>query len=175
MTAVAGAVYTASQFNTFVRDNMLETAPSKATTAGSYFVTTATNQIGERIAVQAVMNAGDTCSATTYSDCDNGPGPSLTVFCGSQALVIVGGRIGGGTVSTQSVKMAWEVTGASSITAQDQWAAGIVGVGSTGFAYDCRAYLAAGLTPGVNTFNAKYAVSSGQGTYSARSLLVMPF
>ena len=33
MTAVSGSVYTAAQFNTFVRDNLNETAPAKATTA----------------------------------------------------------------------------------------------------------------------------------------------
>jgi hypothetical protein len=175
MTAVAGAVYTAAQFNTFVRDNLLETAPAKAATSGGYFVTTATNQIGERSVQQGFIPTSDTCSATSYGDCDNGIGPLITAFTGSQALVVVGGRIGGGTVSTQSVKMSWQVDGGTSISASDQWAAGAVGLGSSGFAYDSRAFLATGLTPGLNTFTAKYAVSSGQGSYSVRTILVMPF
>lgn len=175
MTAVAGSVYTAAQFNTFVRDNLNETAPAKARTAGGYFVTSATNQIAERTVAHAVVNTADTTSATSYSDLDNTDGPTVDVTTGSVALVSVGGRIGGGTVATQSVKMAWEVSGASSVSAADPWAAGVVGIGSTGFAYCSRAYLVEGLTPGVNTFTAKYSVSSGTGTYSARSLLVMPF
>lgn len=175
MTAVSGAVYTAAQFNTFVRDNLLETAPAKAATSSGYFVTTATNQIGERSVQQAVINTADTCSGTSYSDCDNGVGPLITAFTGSSALVVVGGRIGGNSVATASVKMAWQVDGGTSISASDQWAAGEVGMGSNGFAYDSRAYMAVGLTPGLNTFTAKYAVSSGTGTYSARSILVMPF
>src|SRR5215467_16116505 len=126
MTAVSGAVYTAAQFNTFVRDNLLECAPAKAATTSGYFVTTATNQIGERRAIQTITSASDTCSATTYSDCDDGPGPTLDIFTGASALVVVGGRIGGGTTSTQSVKMSWEVSGGSSISASDQWAAGTV-------------------------------------------------
>lgn len=175
MTAVSGAVYTASQFNTFVRDNLLECAPAKASTTSGYFVTTATNQIGERVVQHQVITGSDTCSATSYSDTDNGSGPTVTAFTGSTALVSVGGRIGGGTTSTQSVKMSWQVDGDSSIAASDVWATGVVGVGSTGFGYVSRAYLATGLTPGLNTFTAKYSVSSGSGSYSARSLLVMPF
>lgn len=174
MTAVAGSVYTAAQFNTFVRDNLNECAPAKAQTAGGYFVTSATNQIAERTISHSIVNTADTTSATSPSDLDNTDGPVVTAVTGSVALVVVGGRIGGGTVATQSVKMAWEVSGASSISATDAWAAGVVGV-SGGFAYCSRAYLATGLTPGTNIFTAKYSVSSGTGTYSARSLLVMPF
>jgi hypothetical protein len=183
MTAVAGAVYTAAQFNTFVRDNLNETCPAKATTAGSYFVTSGTNQISERVVQQAIVNQQDSTTQTTYADMDDtvptggvpAAGPSVTVFSGSTCLVVVGGRIGGGLSATQSVKMSWEVSGATSITAADAWAAGEVGLGSSGFAYDSRAYLATGLTQGLNTFTAKYAVSSSQGFASVRSILVMPF
>lgn len=184
MTAVAGAVYTAAQFNTFVRDNLNETCPAKATTTGSYFVTSGTNRIAERQLQQQVVLQQDGCTSTSYADPDQPglggspapvPGPSLTAFTGSQALIVVGGRIGGGTVSTQSVKMSWQVDGASSIAAVDTWAAGAVGLGSSGFAYDSRAWLVTGLTEGLNIFSAKYSVSSGTGYFSARSLLVMPF
>lgn len=175
MTAVSGAVYTAAQFNTFVRDNLLECAPAKATTASGYFVTSATNQIAQRTALQTVITGSDTTSSTSYADLDNGPGPVLTVQTGSTALVVVGGRIGGGTVATQSVKMSWAVSGDSSVAASDQWAAGVVGIGSTAFGYVSRAYLATGLTPGSNTFSSQYSVSSGTGTYSQRTLYVMPF
>lgn len=182
MTAVAGAVYTAAQFNTFVRDNLNETCPAKATTSGSYFVTSGTNQISERIVQQAVATQQDGFTATSYGDPDTPqggvpvvPGPQVTCFSGSSALVVVGGRIGGNTVATASVKMSWEVSGASSVTATDVWAAGAVGLGASGFAYDSRAYLATGLTQGLNTFKALYSVSSGTGLASARSILVMPF
>jgi hypothetical protein len=183
MTAVAGSIYTAAQFNTFVRDNLNETAPAKATTAGSYFVTSGTNQIAERVIGQAQVTTGDSSDQTSYADCTDTvptggsptPGPAVTVFTGSTALVVVGGRIGGGTVSTQSVKMSWQVDGASSIAAADTWAAGVVGFTSSGFAYDSRAYLCTGLTQGLNTFTAKYSVSSGIGQFSNRTILVMPF
>ena len=43
MTAVASSVFTAAQFNTFIRDNLNETSPAKATTAGAYFTVSGTN------------------------------------------------------------------------------------------------------------------------------------
>lgn len=176
MTAVAGAVYTAAQFNTFVRDNLAETAPAKASVSGSYFVTTATNQISERQAVQATANSTDTTSSTSFADLDNSSGPSLTVDTGSTALVVVGARIGGNTSGAgNSTKMSWEVSGSTSISAGNEWSAGLSNISTTAVVYVSRAYLATGLTPGENTFTAKYAVSGGTGTFLYRSILVMPF
>lgn len=176
MTAVAGAVYTAAQYNTFVRDNLMETAPAKASTAGSYFVTTATNQIGERLVVQGVNNLTDTTSSTSFTDLDNTPGPSVSVFTGGSALVVVGARIGGNTAgTTNSTKMSWKVDGATSLAAGNEWSTGQVSIGTSAVVYASRAYLITTLVPGVNTFTAQYAVSGGTGTYQYRSILVMPF
>lgn len=177
MTAVAGSVYTASQFNTFVRDNLMECAPAKASVTGSYFVTTATNQIGERQVVQAVNNLTDQTSSTSFTDLDSTPGPSVSVFTGSSALVVIGARIGpnGTGGATNSTKMSWKCDGATSIAAANEWSTGIVSLGTAAVVYASRAYLATNLTPGVNTFTAQYAVSGGTGAYQYRSILVMPF
>ena len=184
MTAIAGAVYTAAQFNTFIRDNLNETLPALATVSGNYFVTTATHHLAERTVYQDAIVVQNGFDSTSYDNPDLAglageaivPGPTVTCFPGTTALVVVGGRIGGGSTSTQSVKMSWEASGASSISAADEWAAGCVGFGgSTTFAYDSRAFLCTALTEGINIFTAKYAVSSTPGYASARSLLVMPF
>jgi hypothetical protein len=177
MTAVSGSVYTAAQFNTHVRDNLNETAVAHAANLGGYFVTAGTNQIVERLIGQSTLNASSVTSSTSYTDLDDGiPGPTVTLTTGSTALVTVGGRIGPNTVATPSTKMSWEVSGASSVTAADDWAAGQVNSGTTTMVvYTCRTYLATGLTPGVNTFTAKYCVSSGTGTYSVRNINVLPF
>lgn len=174
MTAVAGAVFTAAQFNTFVRDNMAETAPAKALTSSGYFVTSDTNQISERRITQAFVGASESTSSTTYDDLPT-IGPSVTVTTGIGALVCVSGRIGPNSTSNASVKMSWEVSGASVIAATDNYAAGIVGVGTTGVAYTSTKAFHLNLTPGVNTFTAKYAVSAGTGTYQYRRITVMPF
>jgi hypothetical protein len=182
MTAVAGAVYTAAQYNTFVRDNLNECAPAKASMIGSYFTTSDDNQISERQAVQAVVDQQDSFNSTSYinpngSSTGNSPvtGPAVTVQTGSAAFVAVGGRIGGNATAGDSVKMSWACSGASSIAASDTWAAGLVKLGQYSFAYCNRGYLATGLNPGMNTFTAKYAVSAGTGFASYRTILVMPF
>ncbi len=186
MTAIAGSVYTAAQFNTFVRDNLNETLPGLATVANNYFVVTSTHHLAERRVYQDIITVQNGFDSTSYDDPDLAgaageaivTGPSVTCFTGTTALVVVGGRIGGGKTATQSAKMSWEVTGDSSITASDEWAAGPVGFGETDqttFAYTSRAFLCETLTEGINTFTAKYAVSSTPGLASARSLLVMPF
>jgi len=184
MTAISGAVYTAAQFNTFIRDNLNETLPGLATVSGNYFVTTGTHHLAERSISQDTISVQNGFDSTSYDNPDLAglageaitPGPTVTLFTGTTALVVVGARIGGGSTSTQSVKMSWEVSGDSSISAIDEWACGCVGFGgSTTFAYDSRAFLCTTLTQGINTFTAKYAVSSTPGYASARSLLVMPF
>src|SRR6266498_3453959 len=102
MPAVAGAIFTAAQYNTFVRDNLNECAPAKASVVGSYFTTSDDNQIAERKAVQAVVDQQDSFNSTSYinpnaSPTGNSPvpGPAVTVQTGSVAFVVVGGRIGG--------------------------------------------------------------------------------
>ncbi|GII42264.1 hypothetical protein [Planotetraspora phitsanulokensis] len=40
MTAVANSIFTTAAFNQYVRDNLLETAPAKATTGSRLIVTT---------------------------------------------------------------------------------------------------------------------------------------
>jgi hypothetical protein len=176
MTAVAGSVWTAAQFNTHVRDNLMETCPAKASTSGSYFVTTAPNQITERQVVQAVNNSTDTTSSTSFVDLDNTPGPSLTVTTGSTALVVIGARIGGNTVgATNATKMTWQVDGATTIAPANEWSAGHTNISTSAVVYVSRAYLATGLTPGSNVFTCKYSVSGGTGTFQYRSILVMPF
>jgi hypothetical protein len=184
MTAIAGAVWTAAQFNTFIRDNLNETLPALATVSGNYFVTTSTHHLAERKIYQDYIAVQNGFDSTSYDDPDLAGaageaitvGPTVTCFTGTTALVVVGGRIGGGSTSTQSVKMSWEVSGDSSISATDEWAAGPVGFGGvTTFAYTSRPFLCTTLTEGINTFTAKYAVSSTPGLASGRTLLVMPF
>jgi len=182
MTAVFGAVYTAAQFNTYVRDNLNECAPAKASMIGSYFTTSDDNRVEERKVTQAVIDQQDSFNSASYIDPNgsstgNSPiaGPAVTVETGSVAFVAVGGRIGGDATGGDSVKMSWSCSGASSISATDTWAAGLVKLGQYSFAYCNRGYLATGLNPGQNTFTAKYAVSGGTGFASYRTLLVMPF
>lgn len=176
MTAVANSVFTAAQFNQFVRDNLNETAPAKATAAGGYFVATGINAITERRGTGATdLNAGDTTS-TSYTDLDApaAVGPSVTVTTGSQALVFY--HCQNSNSGAGSARASVEVTGASSIAGADNRSIAVFGVAGVAIGAGTAVLYASGLalTPGSNTFTMKYRVSSGTGNFDDRRLTVFP-
>lgn len=173
-TAIAGAVVTAADYNTYVRDNLLATEAALASTPGSMFIGTGVNSIAERIPAGDFVAASESTASTTYTDLTT-PGPTVTVTTGTRAVVCVGARIGPNTAgATNSTKMSWAVSGATTVAAGDAWATGWVSLGTSGVVYTSRWYLVTGLTAGSNTFTAKYAGSGGTGTYQYRSLHVIP-
>lgn len=172
MTAVAGAVYTAAQWNTSVRDNLNETATAKATTVSGYSVVSGYNRLVQRTSGTAASDIAETTDSTSYTDLEGDPGPALTLLTGTHVIVSIygSGRTSGGTAAW----LAFEVSGATSmeaadtyavqlhVTSPDQWRAGAT------FGLDT-------LTPGLNTFTMKYRVSvSGTGSFSARKISVIP-
>jgi hypothetical protein len=170
MTAVSGSVFTASQFNQFVRDNLNETAPAKATTSGAYFTVSNTNEITERIPQSGRTHLSQTTPTTSYTDLTT-PGPEVTVDTGPFALVLVHGSLENSGAG--SSRMAYEVSGASSIAPADNRGIGVFGTAGTGVVASGVA-LHTDLTPGTNTFTAKYRVASGTGTFLSRRIVVFP-
>lgn len=168
MTAVSNSVFTAAQFNQFVRDNLNETAPAKATTAGSHFAGTGLNSIAERISTAAIVATSQTTTSTSYTDLAT-VGPAVTVTTGPLAWV----HLYNSNVNTTSVSslMSFEVSGASSIPAADNTSIGIAG---TAGSREGAGFLLTTLTPGSNTFTCKYRVGSGTGTYADRRIAVLP-
>jgi len=172
MTAIAGSVFTASQFNTFVRDNLAETAPAKATTPGSFFATSATNQIAERIPNASVNLTPDTTTSTSYTDLDGGAGPSLSITTGVACLVIISAAVQNST--TFSARMTYDISGATSRTGADNRGIASFGAASVGNNLGVTV-LEQGLTPGVNIFTGKYRVAGGTGSFNSRRIQVVPF
>ena len=173
MTAVANSTFTAAQFNTYVRDNLNETAPAKATSSSSYFVGDGLNSIVERRAVTDLELGTGTTTSTTYTDLTGDAiGPTVTVETGPSALVIV--RCSAENSGGGSARMAYNISGATSLAAADNRGVGFFGVaGGNVNASDVSLWTA--LNPGSNTFTAKYRVSSGTGTFLSRRIIVMPF
>lgn len=171
MTAVSGSVFTAAQYNTFVRDNLNETAPAKATTAGAHFAVSGTNEIAERISASDAVLISETTDSTTYDDLTTN-GPTVSVQTGAFALVIVHGSMENSGAG--SARMSYEISGATSDAPADNRGVGVFGSAGVNVTASAVA-LHTGLTPGTNTFTAKYRVSSGTGTFNARRILVMPF
>lgn len=170
MTAVANSVFTAAQFNAHVRDNLNETAPAKASSAGRIIVTTGLNQVDERIVGESQIGTSETTASTSYTDLTT-VGPSQSVLTGAQAFVVITCEM-----SNSGVFQCWAgvaVSGASIVAADDadaiqyhSFAAGSKHRGSA-------AALLTGLTPGTNVFTMKYRVAGGTGTFLNRKLFVM--
>lgn len=169
ITFVDNTVLTSSQMNTYLRDNMLETMPARATTAGSVFVTQSRNQIAERIPTDGYV---DTTENIIDSDdyVDVGKGPSVSVQTGTSALIFLSCSTNHTTSGSQ---MGYSVSGATEIEASNQQA---VMIQSTINNVACGVIFQSGLNPGLNTFTAKYGMTkSGTATFLLRRLAVFPF
>lgn len=168
MTAVANSVFTASQFNQFVRDNLNETAPAKATTAGGHFAATGVNSIAERLAVADLVSTSQTTTSTSYTDLAT-VGPTVTATTGPYAIVSTYNSNFNSTAAASL--MGFQVSGASSIAPTDNTTIAITGTGSQRAG---ATFLLTTLTPGSNTFTCKYRVGAGTGTYADRRIVVFP-
>jgi len=173
MTAVAGSVWTAAQWNTTVRDNLNASETGVAQTVSGYSVVSGINQLVERVASASSVTTVDSTTSTSYTDMELTPGPTVTVTTGTRAYVGMVGtvRSTGGTAAW----MSYEISGATSrqaedpraiefqITDPDNWSGGAM-------------FLEEELTAGSNTFTAKYRVTtSGTAKINDRSMFVIPF
>lgn len=172
-TANTDEIWTSSDFNTYVRDNMLETMPGKATAANEYFVSTDLNAIVARSASSATVATSETTASTSYTDLTTS-GPAVTVTTGRRALVFYSSGMSNSSASTQTF-ISVGVTSATTITADDDWCAMADGVDATRTNRFGMFHLFTTLTAGSNIFTMKYKVGAGTGTFLNRHLIVIPF
>lgn len=170
MTFVANTALTAAQLNTYLRDNMLETAPAKATTAGYHFVSTGPNSIAERAIVGDWIQTSESTSETSYADLTT-VGPSVTCVTGTKAIYMMSARISNNG-SSNSTRASIEISGATSIEAGDAREL-TLDLPTTDQNKVGTCYFEDGLTPGTNTFTMKYRVTAGTGTFAERHLIVI--
>lgn len=173
MTAVAGATFTAAEFNTYVRDNLNECPTAKATGDAQFFVSTAANAVAARQLSSAVIATSQTTTSTTYTDLTT-VGPQVTVTTSTRALVIFATEIDNSS-STGASSASVAVSGASSVSASNAWRMVRDGITAGNVNRWAMVHLFTGLTPGSNTFTMKYLVGSGTGTFANRELTVLPF
>jgi len=171
MTAVAGSVFTAAQYNQYVRDNFLQLDVALATTEGSIIAGNGLNSVVQRTPAWDARTPGSTTTSTSYTDLADGVGPSVTVTTGTMAMVWI--YCNQYNTSGTAAWMTFEVSGDSAITANDATAVQLQGTDGD----RCGAgILVDTLTGGTNTFTAKYRVStSGTGYFSQRRITVWPF
>jgi hypothetical protein len=177
MTAIAGQIVASADFNLFVRDNLNLTEAALALDPdGGFFVSTGLHTIAQRIITTSTVDVSEATASTSYANLAT-TGPTVTVTTGTKAIVIVGCRAGdnSNTAGNPSNKMSWACSGATTIAAADDWAAGLVQlIGQLRAVYTSNWRMVTGLTPGSNTFQAKYSVSSGTGNFDHRSMHVLP-
>jgi hypothetical protein len=173
------SVLTAAQLNAQLRDNMLETAPAKATTAGSLFVGTGLNGIAERFPSETTEFASETTGSTAYANLPTA-GPNVTVTTSLSALVGVTCALNNtiaGAYSCMSVACYTPTPLTRIIDADDNYALVGKAEGTLSTAPILRASQFRLMTIPIaqsNLFQGKYRVQSGTGTFDDRSLLVIP-
>lgn len=172
MTAVAGATFSAAQFNQHVRDNLNETAPAKATAASQVPVSTGANAIAMRVPATARVDANETTTSTSYVNLAT-TGPVINAATGTIALVWFACEIANNT-SNSLAKCTVEVSGASSVAANDAWMLSMDGNAANNYSRGSMMHTFTGLTPGTNTFTMKYAVGSNTGSFKTREINVFP-
>lgn len=175
LTAVPTSPLTAAQWNASVRDNLLETAVAKATTASGFFVATGTNTLAQRVPNSDNVSTDQATSSTSYGNLAT-TGPTVTATTGVSALVMLGSWMTNATGGARSI-MSYAMSGATSAAAQDITSASVQITTSSSSCYvgSSRAYLHTGLTAGSTTFTSQYKVSAGTGNFTQRTLSVIPF
>ena len=172
MTAVAGATFTAAQFNQYVRDNLNSTAPALATAASQIPVSTGANAIAMRTPDTASVATSQSTAVQTYTDLTT-VGPSITATTGTIAIILFSAGMANNTVNSLTV-CSVQVSGASSVAANDAWAAYLDGNAANNFSRVGVAHVFTGLTAGSNTFTMKYRVGSNTGSFQNREINVIP-
>jgi len=173
LTGVSNATLTAAQWNASVRDNLLETAPAKATAAGRIFVTTGANAIAERVPTSVGVGATEGTASTTYTDLTT-VGPTVTVTTGTSALVAITSGMAQSAVGGYC-NASVAVSGASTIAPGTNVLNFRSGAANQQLVASHFSQMT-GLTPGSNTFKMQYNAGSASGTatFFNRNLLVIP-
>lgn len=173
MTAVASTAFTAAQFNLYVRDNLNETAPAKATAAGGFFVSNGVNTIIQRNLVSDTINTQQTTASTTYIALTTAGPTCSNVISDTRVLLFMTVQMNNNTANQESIAAA-AISGATTAAADDN-----TGVdnqsASASSDVTCARIVRHTVTPGSNTFTMQYRVTGGQGSFRRRSMVAMPF
>ncbi len=173
LTAVSNATLTAAQWNASVRDNLLETAVAKATTAGSFVVVSGANTLAERPCLSDTVTTLETTTSTSFTDLAT-IGPRVTATTGDKALLLMAAQIAANIANAIAIA-AWQVSGATSLVADDDKSINLDQTGSDAN-QDMRAAEVrrlTGLTPGSNVTTMVYRTSAGTGSFRRRHLIII--
>jgi hypothetical protein len=177
MTATPFQLWTASLWNTHIRNNFLETMPGKAATAGNWFVSSGTSPvtIAEREVTHATVGTSQTRTSSSYGNLTT-TGPVITTTCAG-ALVFMGCDVRH-SLSSAATYFSVAVSGATTIAANDNWAGQCDGVTAANanrlgsFVYFGPDSDHGTLTSGSNTFTMQYRTSASTATFGDRTMVI---
>lgn len=172
MTGVSGQIFTASQFNTHVRDNLLETEAATANTAGSLFLDTGLNSISEMKPGYAEVLTNQGTSSSSYVDLAT-VGPTVTLDTNTSVLLFIAANIDTSTTSGVQALIGLEISGATTVAVANRMISAQNNGNFMNLTHFERLNI---LTPGLNTFKLKYQSQGGtvQANFVNRRLLVVP-
>lgn len=174
LTAVSNATLTAAQWNASVRDNLLTTFPAIATTAGQLAVATGANAIAARTCPSDIVSAAEAVVATSYGNISGGTvGPTITVTTGAYCFVVLSCQLSNTTGGAASY-MSYTISGATTQAAADSTAL-YYESSNAGDIIGMSVIIPNSLTAGSNTFQAKYKVGAGNGTFGSRRMAILNF
>jgi len=177
MTAVANDLFTAAQFNTYVRDNMLELAPAKATGAAQYFIKHG-GAILRNVAGGSNTETSEGTTSATYTNLAT-VGPVNTRAINFGFIMYLGTRrvnnsaTDGSFMSVEIVRQSYMVT---VFSPTDNFSVGHYG--SVAERSISAPMTVTGLTSGTYIFTAKYRTTTATtttATFASRWVHVIPF
>lgn len=189
MTAIPGDVFTAAQFNTYVRDNFNDIKTTVdahtvdlagnpralATTSGQMPISTGSGALQMRAAGSAFVAAQQTTTSTTYVTLTGNP--AVTAITGTSAMITLHAVVNNTTAGAHNY-MVVQVTGSTTIT-------GATIETNNGYAYSrlqaasskqgmSGTIIVTGLNAGSNTFTVNYRTDTGTAGFENRLLVVQP-
>lgn len=172
LTAVSNAALTAAQWNASVRDNLLETAPAKATGVAAHFVTAGTNTIAQRQAIQDGIDTLESSTATSFGNLAT-VGPTVTVTCSLAAMAFYGTQINASAANAYGI-MSYDCDAGATFASADtncvmQSGSSASSVNRAG-ATDLRVMSAAS-----HTFKAEYRTNGVSIGFLRRRLTILAF
>lgn len=169
-TWTANATLTAAELNAHLRDNFNELLPGKASRGSEWWSVAGTNKMVGRVFKSTVTGRSEGTSSTSYTDLAT-DGPEVTLVTGPSAFVFIRCALQNSTANA-GINMSYAISGATTSAAADNRSIQLDGI-LAGEYWRMGAVSYVSLTPGENTFTAKYKVGSGNGIFSARFLAVL--
>ena len=125
-----------------------------------------------RVGTASVATQQTTTSNVTYTDLATS-GPAVTLTTGTKALVTIGAYLYNQTTGSNNAYMSFAVSGATTVAAADDRCLMVQFSTAQVVLRGSRTFLITGLTPGSNTFTAKYSAGAGTAVFADRFISVM--